>query len=120
MASTVQTGGGSGVDLSELTSGEKTLIALLTPIMFGINSRVDFGSLDFSRISSVTVRGNMRFYFIDINNVVLLYKLIKVEETLQVPSGTTKMGLDANGNEVSIVSFTTTDGKVHTASNLNY
>jgi hypothetical protein len=120
MASTVQMGGGSGVDLSELTSGEKTLIALLAPIWIGYNSSVRFDGLDFSRISSVTVQGKVSLYFIDANNTTLLYKEIMTKETLQVPSGTTKISLISNAVEVSVVSFTTTDGKVHTASNLNY
>lgn len=119
MASTVQTGGGSGVDLSELTSGERLLIGLLFTPMSTTQS-IYFDSLDFSKISSVTCHGNVYFYFYDKNNTVILYKLIHTEETLQVPSGTTKMGLVGNDMTVSIVSFTTTDGKVHAADNLNY
>lgn len=150
MASIVQSlgGGSGGTDLSELTSGEKAFIGLLfmpisvdlvhkpIAVIGGTMSRGGGGyygydlvynmSLDLSKITSVTIvpsgaTEGLVVYWADANGNPIVN--INNYGSVQVPYGA--KGLIISNNHVfnmyfQITSFTTTDGKVHTASNLNY
>lgn len=132
MASTVQTSGGSGVDLSELTSGERFLIGIVgqtvnTGFLSGYSNVLilPLTDLDMSNISSIT----MTYDAFDTSTSVQAFGayLGPTERTKTFTPVNGKIEVKAgnfsnynSGCNVTITSFTTTDGKVHTASNLNY
>ena len=131
--------------MTKLTSGEKAFIGLLfTPICSEFSSYqfrtiiggkvtnvpTEYGSrevyqayLDLSKITSINIFFDSNYgqelYWVDANcdNIARIYNYNNV----QVPSGAKgiKIGSARNAN-FRITSFTTTDGKVHTADNLNY
>ena len=129
MASTVQAGGGSGVDLSELTSGERLLIGLLDVLTMsnvasgivhftGINNEIP---IDYTRIKSITVSSKY------LSNAQSTWGSFGTSPTiLNRPTSnyeSTHLSFWSSGSygaDFIITAFTTTDGKVHTASNLNY
>lgn len=128
MASTVQTGGGSGVDLSELTSGERLFIGLLNVLTVSNVSSgvVSFGEnnspIDFTNIKSITVssmRSGVDSYWggVGQNSPTILNRPTSGRASYMLGFFNTS---NSTGVDFTIKAFTTTDGKVHTASNLNY
>ncbi len=129
MATTVQTGGGSGVDLSELTSGERLLIGLLDVLTISnvtsgnvtFEENYDGSSIDYTHIKSITVLSK---YLSDSQSSWGSFGLTPT--ILNRPTsvyGSTHLSFWSSGDhgaQFIITAFTTTDGKVHTASNLNY
>ena len=136
---------GVETDLSELTSGEKAFIGLLfmpitTDIVYtqrvvigGAVSRVNYGydfvynmSLDLSKITRVDIvpcgaTDGLVVYWADVSGNPIVN--INNYGSVPVPSGA--KGLIILNDHVfnmhfQITSFTTADGKVHTADNLNY
>jgi hypothetical protein len=130
--------------LSTLTSGEKTFIGLLfTPISIMYQSSIIIGgtkrnqwtqngyewvydmSLDLSKIASVNFSSNqdtsgLRMYWIVGNNKI---GYLPNNGSTGVTSGAKGILMETGSIDVvkvQITSFTTTDGKVHTADNLNY
>ena len=131
--------------LSTLTKGEKAFIGLLfTPIALENNVRSFIGgtksnhwtpsgyefvynmSLDLSKITSVNCSssGNssgLTMHWLDANgnNITTIYN----NGSTQVPSDAKGIIIETGSIvfvNVQFTSFATTDGKVHTASNLNY
>jgi len=129
--------------ISTLTSGEKAFIGLLfTPIAIGYQSKTIIGgttyqqwtpsgyervynmSLDLSKITSVnfSTNGSVTIYWIVGNNKI---GYLSNNGSNPVTSGAKGIlmetgAIDDDATEFQITSFTTTDGKVHTADNLNY
>jgi len=146
MAATVQTGGGSGVDLSGLTSGERLLIGLLSqkmrvtePLIIGMGQSYNDGTIDLTEVKNITFEETEANTPCEILvRSPALVKSVVIQPmstgTLDVSSygentrmeiSTPKTGYDPrigsfDYTSVKVTSFTTTDGKVHTASNLNY
>lgn len=140
MASTVQTGGGSGVDLSGLTSGERLLIGLLSQkIPFTKNLSIgaqgwNSGTIDFTEVKNIT------FAETEANTpcqILVQSPTASVSSVNIQPLSTATLDVSSYGENtrmdiaipqtssystatVQVTAFTTTDGKVHTASNLNY
>lgn len=139
MATLVEKGSDSGVNLSELTSGERALIGMLGQVVKydgaqstsgGNNYGFSFGGVDTSKISSINVtiskNGGDNGAYVYIFGASFLNKEV----------GTYQRNISNNDNigyvsaypkdsygchvEFTINSFTTKDGKVHTADNLNY
>jgi hypothetical protein len=147
MASTVQqTGGGSGVDLSELTSGELLFCSLLRTGYIEVitysadGGHVDFGgddggvsrkSIDMSKISQISFETGTYT-----STGFVVWKNESKETStdfsrntpfsISAPSGDNSHSMftisTTNSSYViiKVTSFTTKDGKVHTSSNLNY
>ena len=140
MSSIVENNVSGGVDLNSLTSGERWLIGMLGTHLTAnpkCNLGTDFntkGDLDFSKVNTIEVQADSR----NTNHVTIhLYtftpSIQEVDSTGSLVAGASAT-LTAGGrpdclfyvqNNTSIAyfsftSFTTTDGKVHTASNLNY
>lgn len=149
MASTVQTGGGSGVDLSELTSGELLFCSLLKTEyirLVGSSSTADvsFGSndwdwhygkkyADMSKISQISFvaskySGNGRMVWENESKRTQTdFSADSSSFSISAPSGdnshctfTISITDPSIRIALKVTSFTTTDGKVHTADNLNY
>lgn len=137
MATSVMTPG--GVNINDLTSGERILLGLLG-IQFHaipISGQSDYlGSVngaaiyDFSNITQINVTRSgatdpederlcmccgksIKYGTHDIVPYASVSRIISVSPLSNAPSYN-------NNTEIVINSFTTTDGKVHTASNLNY
>ena len=146
MATTVQTGGGSGVDLSELTSGELLFCSLLKigyirAFHYGGQSgrgffdlgfdNEDKKSIDMSKISQISFvssedTSNAEVVWVGSTSVERKV-LANAHFSISAPSGDNSHSTfsfytlnDGGSCIVKVTSFTTTDGKVHTADNLNY
>lgn len=156
MASTVQTSGGSGVDLSELTNGELWLVEnfmlaqnALIRIDHNNSYSVNYCSIgtsnttsiihyyrtildivrNFEKINTITIKAESEesnqnvhcqyhdgSHWVNVNspsggNVTITHHF-NSKNSVSISSGGTFV--------VKVTSFTTTDGKVHTADNLNY
>ena len=124
--------------MTKLTSGEKAFIGLLfTPISINGNSHIAIGgiqgysytmSLDLSKITSVNIsasgdaRSGLTMHWVDAGGNSIK-DISYYFGNVQVPSGAKGMLFDTGSitfANVQFTSFTTTDGKVHTADNLNY
>lgn len=126
MAALVEKGSDSGVNLSELTSGELLLINLL---------RTGY-SWDDSEIGSFFIQGlnyrtdnNYTGMRVDLSNVSEMSfevhnssgTLVRTYNFTDVSNDTMQHISFSNGSYNAICTqFTTKDGKVHTADNLNY
>lgn len=140
MASTVQTGGGSGVDLSELTSGERLLIGLLsqkmvvTKALVGIGQIWNGGTIDFTEVKNITfeeTEANTPCQIL-VQSPTASVSVVDIKPkstgTLDVSSYGENTRMDISPPQTSsysittvqVTAFTTMNGKVHTASNLNY
>lgn len=139
---------GGGTNLTELTSGEKAFIGLLfTPIAFAdvtyaddviigatvskewsggyVTNNTYHPSLDLSKITSVNIDYNPEtdkiLWWVDANNKNIVGIPSNNYNNVQVPSGAKGLRIQTRRpGHFQIISFTTTDGKVHTANNLNY
>lgn len=136
-----------GVDLTKLTNGEQLCIGLLfnairvnpTSGSCQFWNTVDSASIDFSKIKNVVISYKLwcnsgsymytRFAFGSVEQYVYAQysgQWATGSITLQnINQGSAAMFYVQNGNNTTqtlfkFASFTTTDGKVHTAANLNY
>ena len=135
MATLVEKGDG-GVNLSELTSGERFLIGLLMcPVQLSINQATGVSTItyhgssnfDVSKISNIHIAVNGNVGDRDGNGNVFTYlevfgnSIIKTGEHDIVPRNVnTAIKLKGISMNITVTSFITTDGKVHTVDNLNY
>lgn len=141
MASTVQTGGGGGVDLSELTSGELLLIGLLSQKMYvtkalsiGMGQSYNSGTIDLTEVKNITfaeTEANTPCQIL-VQSPTASVRVVDIQPLstgiLDVSSYGENTRMDIappqtssySTTTVQVTAFTTTDGKVHTASNLNY
>lgn len=149
MATTVQSFVGGGTDLTELTSGELLFCSLLRTGYIQVRTNdggsayVDLGfdnwnvdtngkGIDMSKISQISLvasaytTGGMVVWQNKSGYIKTDYSK-NTHFSISAPSGDNShsmFSIHSSGTGaygvVKVTSFTTTDGKVHTASNLNY
>lgn len=149
MATTVQSFVGGGTDLTELTSGELLFCSLLktgyiqvkandadyTYVNLGFdNWNVDTNGkgIDMSKISQISLVASAytsggRVTWENVSGHTEISYSANTHFSISAPSGDNShstFSIHSSGTGaygvVKVTSFTTTDGKAHTASNLNY